>query len=79
MAVELLDQQRRNRCRCRVAAKEASKLEAAGAQPGRVEIEHRPIEHEAGDGRAGRGIAVGVERAAVERQVRARRSAGWAP
>ena len=66
---ELIDQQRGNRAdACR--GKGGLEARRAGAQPRRAQIEYGTVEDEAGDGRAGRGIAVGIEGAAVERQVR---------
>ena len=47
----------------------AVEVRGAGAQARRVEVEHRRIEDEAGDGRAGRRVAVGIEGAAAERQI----------
>ena len=49
--------------------KAPSELGRSGAQARRIEIEHGLVEHEARDRRAGCRIAVGVEGAAVERQV----------
>ncbi len=65
---QLLHQQRRERAGKR-GLEVAVEVRGAGAQARRVEVEHRRIEDEAGDGRAGRRVAVGIEGAAAERQI----------